>query len=330
MADPARKPDLRLVPLDNPGNLERAISDFLDAKAVWRENTVKSYQSPLRLYAQHAGPRHWPPTDTSVNSFLAAARKRGLKESTIFSYYSALKTWLDWLYKRDRITYNPIGLIEAPRKPRPIPRVPDENDIDRLLKHLEAMASSGVWMQVRDLALLSLAFDTGMREGEIARLQLGDIDFSTRSIPISTDSKTHRGRVVKFSTVAARDMLRWVEKRKSLSALRNPPWGPIPASLKSTFVALGGKRKREWHGLTPDGIYQLLKRKLKQAGVDHFRFHSLRNAYLVYALRNGAELSDVMRQVGHRNLSTTAQYIMTSDVGRGERHEQFSPRVKKG
>lgn len=304
----------------SPGHLERAIADFLEAKSVWRENTVKAYSSPLRLYAQHVG-RSWPPTDSSINSFLAAARKRGCKESTIFAYYSAIKTWLDWLYKRQRLDYNPIDFVEAPRKPRPIPRAPDEKEIDRLLKYLEDMSASGTWMELRDLALLSLAFDTGMREGEIAGLKIGNIDFVSRSIPVSTDSKTRRGRIVKFSTVAGRDVLRWLDKRKTL---------PIPAKLKTVFVALGGKHKREWHALTSDGIYQVLKRKLKQAGVDHFRFHSLRNAYLVYALRNGAELSDVMKQVGHLNLSTTARYIMTSDKGRGERHEQSSPRAKGG
>lgn len=295
--------------------LEKHIQDFLDAKAVWRPNTVKYYASPLGQYAQHVK-QNWPPTDTSINSFLAAARRRGCKESTIYAYYCALSTWLKWLHKRDRIDHNPMDFVEAPRKPRPIPRGPDERDMARLLRYIKDMAASGTWLHMRNLALLSLALDTGMREGEIAGLREKDIDLANCSISIDTDSKTHKARSVKFSSLAAGPLVAWLLKRRSL---------PIPENVKTVFVAIGGKRKLEWHGLTRDGIYQLLTRKLKQAGVDHIRFHSLRNGYAIYALRNGADIEDVRRQMGHTNLATTALYTLSVDRGRGERHEQHSP-----
>lgn len=295
--------------------LAKHIQDFLDAKSVWRPKTVQYYASPLRQYARHAGP-NWPPTDTSVNSFLAAARRRGCKESTVFSYYCALKTWLEWLNKRNRIDNNPMDLVEAIRKPRPIPRGPAEEDVTRLLKYLKGLAESDTWIYIRDLALLSLALDTGIREGEIARLKLGDIDWASRSINVNEDSKTHRARSVKFSTLADASLTRWKEKRSTLS---------IPANLKSVFLAVKGPSIREWHSLSAGGVYQILGRKLKQAGVDHFRFHSLRNAYAIYSLRNGASIEDVRKQMGHTNLATTALYTLSDDRGRGERHEQHTP-----
>lgn len=314
MAKLARKPELKLVQSALPA-LEFNIADFLHAKSVWRASTVVFYEVPLRQYLNHVGQHFWPPTDSSVNSYLAAVRKRGCKESTIFAYYRALKTWLGWLYKRGRIEQNPIELIEKPPQPKPIPRAPDDDDIKHLFTYLKAMAASGEWIKLRDLALLSLALDTGIREGELARLEIKDLDLTHRSIPIDPDSKTHRGRSIKFSSFAAARLARWLEKRGTLG---------LPFSLKSPWVAVGGKTF-EWHALTAGGIYQILKRKLKQAKVDHFRFHSLRNAYIIYALRNGAELQDVMKQVGHLHLSTTALYTLTIDEGRGERHEQTTP-----
>lgn len=295
--------------------LAKHIQDFLDAKAVWRLNTVKYYESPLGRYAVHVK-QNWPPTDSSINSFLAAARRRGCKESTIYAYYCALKTWLVWLHKRNRIDHNPMDLVEPIRKPRPIPRGPDEKDMARLLRYIKDMAGSGTWMELRNLALLGLALDTGMREGEIAALRERDIDLVTRSISIDTDSKTHKARSVKFSSLAAEPLVTWLLKRRSLS---------IPENVKTVFVASGGRRKLEWHALTTHGIYQILKRKLKQAGVDHIRFHSLRNGYAIFALRNGADIEDVRKQMGHTHLATTALYTLSDDRGRGERHEQHSP-----
>lgn len=311
------KPELQIVSPSALPPLEYHILDFLHAKSVWRPGTVTFYRVPLYQYLAHVGRHFWPPTESSVNSFLASVRRRGCKESTIFAYYRALKTWLGWLHKRDRIEYNPIELIEKPPPPKPIPRAPGDNDIKRLFAYLRSMATSGEWIKLRDLALLSLALDTGIREGELARLKVKDIDLAHRSIPVSPDSKTHRGRTIKFSSLAAASLTRWLEKRESLD---------LPSSLKSLWVAVGGKAF-EWHPLTGSGIYQILKRKLKQAQVDHFRFHSLRNAYIIYALRNGAELQDVMKQVGHIHLSTTALYAMTIDEGRGERHERTTPMV---
>lgn len=296
--------------------LAKHIQDFLDAKAVWRVSTVKAYETTLKQYALHVGPGHWPPTDSSINSFLANARRRGCKESTLYFYFWTLSAWLDWLHKRNRIDHNPIDLIEAPRKPHPIPRGPDERDMAQLFKYLKSLAESGTWMELRNLALLSLALDTGMRVGEIAGLRERDIDLANRSISIDTSSKTSRARSVKFSTLAADPLEAWLVKRRTLS---------IPENVKVVFVGIGGRYKREWHGLTGDGIYQLLKRKLKQAGVDHIRFHSLRNGYAIYALRNGADIEDVRRQMGHTNLATTALYTLSVDRGRGERHEQHSP-----
>lgn len=313
------KPELRLVESGLP-SLIHNIEDFLYAKSVWRASTITFYQVPLRQYVDHVGRHFWPPTDSSINSFLAAVRARGCKESTIFAYYRALKTWLGWLHKRGRIEQNPIELVEKPPKPRPVPRAPDETDINRLFDYLEAMAYSGEWIKIRDLALLSLALDTGIRRGELARLKEKDIDFTNRSISISPDSKTHRGRIIRFSSVVAGDLDRWLKKRSTLN---------VPPSLRSMWVAVGGKR-HEWHAITPNGIYQILKRKLKQAKVDHFRFHSLRSAYIIYALRNGADPEDVRRQVGHLNLSTTGIYAQAAlDYGRGERHEQSTPRKRR-
>jgi integrase len=296
--------------------LEKHIQDFLDAKAVRRPATVAAYETALRQYAAHVGANHWPPTESSINSFLAGVRRRGRKESTLYFYHSSLNTWLEWLRKRNRIDHNPMDLVERVRKPRPIPRGPDERDMAQLMRYLKEMAASGTWMELRNLAMLSLALDTGMREGEIAGLRERDIDLINRSIAVDTGSKTARARSVKFSTLAAGPLTDWLLKRRTLG---------IPENVGVVFVGIGGRYKSKWHPLTRDGIYQLLKRKLKQAGVGHIRFHSLRNGYAIFALRNGADIEDVRRQMGHTNLATTALYTLSVDRGRGERHEQHSP-----
>lgn len=315
MTDPARK-YLKLVE-SNPGPLDRAIADFLTAKAGKAPKTVQGYQSIL--YQFKASFRGWPPTPEAINSFLNAAKARGLRGTTLDDYYRALKTWLTWLHTRGFLTNNPIGFAERPPRPHLIPRAPHRENLKKLFKVLEtaALKGAGAWADVRDLAIFSLAYDTGLRVGELAALKVGDITIEKKrrhaSIP---GRKTYNDRTVVFHKVTGKDLSRWLAARDKL---------PLPANLDALFVS---EHRGQFRPFTDWGIRQALNRWCEVAGVPHMSPHMLRHGYAVGVLRNRGDLLDIQKQLGHKHITTTARYTQVEDEGRQKRHKKRSPRKK--
>lgn len=300
-------------------NLDIQIKAFLAAKAVKKPKTVDIYNSVLRLYAASVNGL-WPPTEDNINRFLATCRERGVSDATLYSYYRTLKTFCNWLYKRKRLRENPIKLVEEPPKAQPLPRSPDREIVKELIEFLEHQSKYGGWLTVRDLAIISLALDTGMRIGEIAALTLKDVDFVSRQIFVK-GQKTGWDRYAKFSELCARDLARWDRVRAELAeSIRFPRH-----ELDALFVC-NPKGTKQWKPISTEGMRRMLKRKLKQARLNRFRFHDLRHAYCVYSLQHGNELQNIQRQVGHRNLTTTARYLLVVDDHRGKRHDETTPR----
>jgi integrase/recombinase XerC len=288
------------------------IREFLDAKATKADKTRKFYASALRLYQHHAP--DWPPTDTAINSFLAACKARGCKDGTLHDYYRALRAWLNWLEKRGKIEVNPIGLVEQPPHNRPLPRAPHAADLVRLFATIEQAAQAGRWNHVRDRALFGLIYDTGLRVGEVVSLEVADLTLRFNA-GIVRGTKTDEDRAVLFNDDTAADLRAWLSIREALS---------LPHELTTVFASL-------FHGhaqrLTNSGVRQALERWCQRAGVAPIHPHQLRHAYAIHALRAGADLLDVQRELGHRNLSTTQRYTMVPDAGRRQRHAEHSPRA---
>lgn len=320
MADAARR-HLVLVQSSspNPDNIDRAIADFLTAKSGKAPKTILFYSTALYQFRAFPGVR-FPPTPESINAFLLDCKQRGLKESSVEGYYKALKIWLTWLYKLGKLASNPIEFAEKPPAPKLLPRAPRRVELQKLFDYLESAANKGRghWLDVRGLALWSLALDTGLRVSELAALTVKDIHIEKnyRSAFVS-GQKTHADRIVVFHKQTAKDVRRWLKVRSTLHSL--------PSTIPALFVA---HTRGKWGILTTWGMRQNLGELCQRAGISHLTPHQFRNAYAVYSIRNHADLLDVQRQMGHSNASTTSRYLRVDDEGRGQRHDDSSPRGK--
>lgn len=288
------------------------IQDFLNAKASKEEATVAFYELPLRQYREHVGDYFWPPSDSSINSYLAACKKRGLKPNTLFAYYRALRTWLAWLARRGVIERNPIDLVERPGRSKLVPRAPR---LGVLMAWFQAMKRASTWQACRDLALFSLLLDTGLRVGEAARLRLDDVDYTSLEIRVA-GGKTKAERVIVLTELAASRLRDWEARRAAL---------PVPARLDHLFVSHPTQTMR-WRALAPCGMRAARDRWFKRIGLEvPVRLHDLRHAYAIYTLKNGGDLEDIQHQLGHTNIATTAIYLNAVNDQRRARHEATSP-----
>jgi integrase len=276
------------------------------------------YITVLKLYAAYVGPDHWPPTRRSVLSWLDALEQAGNTQTTVSTYWTHLRTFLNYLEKTNVLSPsdNPVRQIvalELEPEPEDLPPAafPPE-DLARLFEYLDTQASQGNLYAVRDLALLRLAYVTGMREGELAALVLDRLNLARREIVILAESsKSKKVRPVYFDDQAAHDLEAWLNVR------------PDQPGVRQVFVSLGGRFPRGGP-LKPHALYDILERWCNLVGITRRKFHALRHSSALDAMDEGISPDKVQKQLGHASLQTTLRYLRGRDEDRARAYREHS------
>lgn len=311
--DPAQQPPAGAQPVKE---LRLAVDHFLTAKGLKETKTQLWYSGVLKQYVNfvlaHHQP-HWPVDPDAVNGFLTDCARRGCKQGTVNGYYRAIRCWLNWLAGRKRIEGEILGLIERVGKPKSLPKAADEKAVLSLIETIRrAIQHSKNWRYVRDLALFTLALDAGARIGELASLEIDDLNLAHHAISVRAEqTKTDESRTLVIAGQTVTALEAWLTVRAGLKPA---------AELKAVFVSNYQKAGlRPW---TDSGIRTRLTFWQQKTGIDsYYHFHQLRHSSAVFSLRVGMDLLDLQKQMGHRNLATTQRYAMVDDRGRAGRHQ---------
>lgn len=301
--------------------LDQYFAQFMQIKkATRRPRTVKWYRDTYRYYkAASAGLEpDWPPTTAHGLAFFEMFNVHELSDYTRSNYYRGIRAFFNWLVETGAIERNPLHGLGGVRAPRPLPKSPDEEDVAELLKTVSQAIREDKnrrsWQTVRDLAMFSLALDTGARLNELAAMRLPDISMKKRQAQVFS-WKDKEGRVLTIADETIEDLGQWLEQQAKLEP---------PKSLSALW--LSNYQHKGLRPLTDSGIVQRLRFWLRKADVPHFSMNQLRHAFAVYSLRNGADLIDIKDQMGHASIKTTAIYTEVVNKGRAERHRKTSPR----
>ncbi len=200
---------------------------------------------------------------------------------------TALRFFFSWLVKTGRLLLDPTRHLPYPRPPRYLPRSLKVAEIVRLLRSLP-----NTTLGLRDRALIELLYGTGMRRGEVSKLDLADVDFEERRILIR-QGKGSKDRVVPLGKKAKEALLAYLETARG-KLLRGVDSGAL-------FIGRGGGRLGK--GQVSDRL-KVLGRRL------HLKLapHLLRHSCATHLLRGRADIRHIQRLLGHESLATTERY----------------------
>jgi len=161
---------------------------------------------------------------------------------TVRVRYTVVRSWFRWLEAEGDIDVNPCHGVPLPNAEQVQKDVVTADDMGRVFQYLEQQKR---W---RDLAMLAILYDTGMRVGELVGLRRQDLSLDTGLVTIvRTTTKTVAGaRVVRLSPAAVRHVDRYFRRRKDAF-----PW-----------VVVGHKG-----ALTRTGAYEIVRAAFEKAGV---------------------------------------------------------------
>ena len=243
-------------------------------------------------------------TKSHLSAFLAYLQREyktihgeKAKSGTVRTWWSCMEAFFAWNSRRGRLLYNPAESLKPEKKEGRLPRAPNEEEMKRLIEAPEVKTAGGL----RDRALMEVMYATGIRRGEAHRLDVFDADLQGGTLRIR-EGKGKRDRVVPLTTNACHWLERYIREARPILAtgkLRRRS-GRYAGNAAMWLSAMGRRLSYQW-------IWALVKRYAKAAGVEATA-HTFRHAFATHLLRNGADVRQVQRLLGHESINTTMIY----------------------
>lgn len=232
-------------------------------------------------------------------------RGGNLAKVTQNHYVICIRSFLKYLLKND-ISVMPPDKIELPRTHSRSPKFLDNSQVEKLL----AIPNTKTTQGMRDRAILELFFCTGLRVSELFRLDRDSVNLTR--LEFSIVGKGSKTRLVFISETAAKWISRYLDIRKD--------------AFKPLFIrySQGVDKNGEKMRLSVSSIERMVKSYIRLAGIPvDATPHTLRHTFASDLLRNGANLVQIQRMLGHSNIATTQIYTHTTDGELREAHKKF-------
>jgi site-specific recombinase XerD len=169
--------------------------------------------------------------------------------------------------------------------------------------------ADGTLAGVRDAAIIITAYNCGLRRAELAALQMEDVDIEARSLRIM-GGKGDKERLVYMGRSGSQYLEAWLRLR---GAYQGAVFGPVSKGDKLRIQKPDGASATVVPQMTDQAIYDILKRRARQAAVDPFSPHDIRRTFAGNLLDSGIDLATVQKLMGHSDPATTAGYDRRSE-----------------
>lgn len=213
---------------------------------------------------------------------------------TIDNIRRTLSSFFAWLENEDYIVKSPVRRINKVKTTRKVKETLTDENLEKL---------RDTYSNVRDLAILELLISTGMRVGEITRLNISDMNFQERSCIVL--GKGNSEREVYFSAKSKMYIKKYLETRTD--------------DNEALFVSL----IKPYNRLGISGIEILIRNLGKEANINKVHPHKFRRTMATMAIDKGMSIEQVQKLLGHIKIDTTMEYAMLSQNNVKNSHRKY-------
>lgn len=265
---------------------KQLIDNFLSSKSVegCSEKTIAYYRSTINNALTKVDKKVTHITTDDLRGYLNSYQQEsGASKVTVDNVRRILSSFFAWLEDENYIIKSPVRRIHKVKTGKTV----KETYTDEALEEMRDNAGNS-----RDLALIDLLASTGMRVGELVKLNRKDIDFQNRECIVT--GKGDKQRKVYFDARTKIHLQRYLNERKDEN--------------EALFVSLQSPNER----LQISGVEIRLRQLGRKLNIPKVHPHKFRRTLATMAIDKGMPLEQVQHLLGHQSMDTTLQYAMVN------------------
>jgi integrase/recombinase XerD len=286
------------------------IKDYLDYLLIdkkYSNNTISSYKKDLDKYQTFLKNKDLNNINyNDVSLYLKSLHKMG--QRSIARNISSLRSFYKYLLTEKIVKESPLELVELPKIPKKLPKVLNEEDIDKLLgmKLFDHYS-------YRNKAIIELMYATGLRVSEVVNIKMSDLDIS--NAVLRTMGKGSKERILPLGDFALEFISLYINNYRVKFIKKS----------YSEYLFLNSRGDK----LTRQAVFKILRNIAKETNVlKEFSPHTLRHSFASHILSYGADLRSIQELLGHSDISTTQVYTHISNEKLKDNYDSFHPHSK--
>jgi len=279
---------------NKPGDL---VQLFIAAKRVegCSSKTVKYYETTIRNAIGKIGKNIVQITTDDLRIYLDNYQENNkISKVTIDNIRRILSSFFAWLEDEDYILKSPVRRIHKVKTCKTVKETYSDEALEMMRDECDG---------IRDLALIDLLASTGMRVGELIKLNKSDIDFQGRECVVL--GKGNKQRKVYFDARTKLHLKKYLESRED--------------DNEALFVSL----QKPFNRLLISGVEIRLRDLGNKLNINKVHPHKFRRTLATVAIDKGMPIEQVQQLLGHQSVDTTLQYAMVNQNNVKESHRKY-------
>ena len=242
-----------------------------------------------------------------IRQFVISLMDQGMTVVTVKRKISTLRSLYKFLLREGVMKKNPTELVMVPKIGKKLPHFVQEEEINKLM---DTSFFSGDFTGVRDKAVVSLFYGTGMRLAELKGIRMTDLQMQNKVVKVL--GKRNKERLIPFPTETSFDLAAYI-------GVRNELFGDL-----NSFLFVTDKGEQTYDKL----LYRIVRKYLSLVTTLEKRSpHVLRHSYATHLLNRGADLNAIKELLGHASLAATQVYTHTTFEKLKKIYNQAHPRA---
>lgn len=291
-----------VVALDNENLIQSKSNqtlkeEFLSAKQIegCSERSVSYYSSTLdNLIKTLEKPFNQMETK-DLRVYLSDYQKRNdASKQTIDNIRRILSSFFTWLEDEDYILKSPVRRIHKIKTTKQVKETYSDEALERLRDNCKC---------IRDLAIIDILSSTGMRVGELVKLNRADVDFVNRECVVL--GKGSKERIVYFDARTKLHLQNYLNSRKDEN--------------EALFVSLLEPHNR----LEIAGVEIMLRKLGRSLEINKVHPHKFRRTLATRAIDKGMPIEQVQKLLGHQKIDTTMEYAIVDQQNVKNSHKKY-------
>jgi len=276
---------------------ETYLKMFIDAKQIegCSERTLQYYKMTVEHLLTTLDVPVRKMTTDEIRSYLANYQQRNnCSKVTVDNVRRNISSFFSWLEEEDYILKSPMRRIHKIKTKQSVKETISDEMIEKLRDNCEC---------ARDLAMIDLLYSTGIRVGELVRLNISDIDFEERECIVY--GKGDKERRVYFDAKAKLHLQNYINSRHD----DNP----------ALFTTLDAPYDR----LKISGVEIRVRELGRKISMERIHPHKFRRTMATRAIDKGMPIEQVQKILGHSQIDTTMQYAIVNQNNVKTAHRKY-------